>query len=147
MWRELISRVFRVHHSVTKLAAELNGIGELIGSVATNHAHTYEDDYEAEKESEGTALSGIVEVETKTTGGFAEFRCRFAPIDHNSRDNQHETENKEPWCHHIRKNANIWTGVCGGEIDEEEKNDIAKCYECHSGADDRYRVLQQFGQM
>ena len=65
MRRQLIRRVFRRHHSVAKLSAELHGIGELIRFVAANHAESDKRDEEGKHESQGATLAGVVEIQAQ----------------------------------------------------------------------------------
>src|SRR5438270_11293791 len=66
--RELISRVFRTHHRVAELPAELNRLGELIGFVTSGRTYNREDHQKAYERNDGAPLAWIIEINFRIKG-------------------------------------------------------------------------------
>ena len=72
--RLLIGGELGRHDGVAELSAETDGVGEVVGLVAADHAHADENHDEGQEEGDGAALRGIGEVEAKMSGSTGRMR-------------------------------------------------------------------------
>jgi hypothetical protein len=79
MGGQLMRSELWVHYVVTRLPAELDGVGKFIGAITSAHAHQDKNHDETEKKSERAALTGIVEIDAPVSNWLSWFLCRPAP--------------------------------------------------------------------
>ena len=130
------------HDGVAELSAESDGIGEVVGLVAADHAHADEHDDESEEEGDSSALAGVGKIETDVGRGAFGFETLAARIE-SSKDGKREAEHQESGRDHVGKNADIGTGVGRSEVDEKQKQDVAESHDSQRKADDRDRIANQ----
>ena len=138
--RELIGSVFRSHHGVTELTAELDGVSELIGFVTADGAHHDKDTEKAQKKCSRAALAGIIQINLgikRGAFGTGRFPALFSPI---ANQNEQQTRDQESGHHHESENADVRAGPFGDEIDQEEKKDVGQRNQRHGDTRHAYRI-------
>jgi hypothetical protein len=71
----------------------------------------------------GTALAGIVEINTGIQRGLAGF---LPPLPPGAYSNEQQSANQKSGRHHVSQDADVWAGSFRNEADQGEQKNIAQ---------------------
>src|SRR5271157_5005470 len=94
-----------MHYGVAQLATKIHRVGEFVGLVAANGAYQREDHHETEQKGDGTALGGIVEIQSREMRRGTYSAKPAPPLDHHSDGGRR---------------------VTGEEVNDNKQNDVGK---------------------
>ena len=144
MRRLQVRCIFRLHHRVAQLTAELNRVREFVGAIAARSTERDENNNERRNRCQRAPLLRIVQIDARKTrdrrGGT---RTTPAPLNQHSQRDQQQAEPHDPRHDHVAKDADVWVRPVRQKIDKYKKSYVRSPDDSDDGARQAHQVADQ----